>query len=146
MARASFVGLILIFFIISASELCLAQNAICPITTLKVKQVVGKVVWADNPESPVSNTRIDLVTLGESQELLESMKTDENGFFEFRDVKKGKYALNVYLLIAGSTEVAPRYWVPLKVTRSNSTNSRRHILILRAFDCWDSEAKLVSAR
>lgn len=145
MARASIIGFFLMFFIFAASELCPAQNAICPITTLKVEQVVGKVVWADNPESPVPNTRIDLVTLGESQEIVDSMETDENGFFEFKDVKKGNYALNIYLIV-GSTEVAPRYWVPLKVTRTNSTNSRRHILILRAPDCWDSDAKMVNAR
>ncbi len=116
-------------------------QAICPITTLKISGVKGKVLWNDKTVAPITKTKVDLKRLDGEQSLVTSTLTDENGFFEINNLKKGKYGLDVWLYVDEKPYFV--YRVALKVTKSNETKVSSLIVAKLGLDCWTSEASVV---
>ncbi len=115
-------------------------QAICPIKTLKIDSVKGKVIWNDKTEAPIAKIKVELKRLDEEQSLVKSIFTGKNGFFEFKKLKKGKYAVDVWLYV--DEEPYFVYRVALKVKKSNVIKSNSQILVKLGLDCWDSEASV----
>lgn len=118
-------------------------QAICPITTLKIGGVKGKVLWNDKTSAPITKTKVELIRLGEEDSLITSTLTDENGFFEINNLKKGKYGLDVWLYVDEKPYFV--YRVALKVTKSNAKKSNSLIVVKLGLDCWTSEAGIVKS-
>ena len=118
-------------------------QAICPITTLKIGGIKGKVLWNDKTAAPITKTKVELKRLDEAQSLVTSILTDENGFFEINNLKKGKYGLDVWLYVDEKPYFV--YRVALKITKSNETKSNSLLVVKLGLDCWTSEASVVKS-
>ena len=130
-----------ILFVLFILVLCSPNygQAICPITTLKIGSVKGKVLWNDKTVAPITRTKVELIRLGEEDFLISSTLTNENGFFEISNLEKGKYGLDVWLYVDEKPYFV--YRVALKVTKSNATKSDSLIVVKLGLDCWTSEAQ-----
>ncbi len=134
------ISILIVLFCLTIIYQGFAQ-AICPIETLKVNSLNGKVIWNDKTEAPIAKTKVDLIKLDEEQNLLSSIFTDEDGFFEFKELEKGKYAIDVWLYVDEKPYFV--YRVALKVKKSSATKSNSQIQVKLGLDCWNSEANIV---
>jgi uncharacterized surface anchored protein len=114
----------------------------CPVTTLSVATVKGKVVSQGKIEVPVSGTKIELFRMND-EALVESVLTDENGFFKIANVKNGKYRLVVWFTIEGATYL--KYNLILKVKKNRKENNQM-VYIRLGMDCFSSDAKLIDEK
>lgn len=134
--------------VIFAGYASVSVQAMCPIKTLDVKKVQGQVMeMGSDQQDPIAlpNTKVELMWLGNPDVLITTVETDDKGFFEINDIKKGKYRLVVYFIVNGKA-VAPKYDVILKVEKSNVSKSNQHIYISLAFDCSENIVKLVKKK
>jgi hypothetical protein len=135
-----------IFFIILISgiySLPSFAQGICPITTIKLGRIKGKVVSQGRNEVPVSATKVELFNLKSNKVLIASVMTDENGFFEFDSIKKGTYGLTAWFTIKEETYL--KYAVILKVTKNQKENNQM-VYIRLGMDCFESDAKLIDEK
>jgi hypothetical protein len=70
-----------ILFVLTLYPSSFAQG-ICPISTLRIDRVRGKVLWNDKNAEPITKTKVELKRLDEEQSLVTSTLTDDAGFFE----------------------------------------------------------------
>lgn len=134
-----------ILFILFISMLCSRNYAqsMCSITTLKTNSVKGKVLWNDKPAQPIVKTKVELKRLDETQSLVSSVLTDNLGFFEIGNIKKGEYVLDTWLYVDEKPYFA--YRIGLKVKKTNDTKSKSLIVVKLGLDCWNSEVSVAKS-
>ncbi len=132
-----------VLFVLFTLTLCPPSyaQAICPLTTLKTDSVRGKVLWNDKTTAPITKTKVELKRFDEEQSLVTSTLTNENGFFEIHNLKKGEYGLDVWLYVDEKSYFV--YRVALKVKKSNDAKSNSLIVVKLGLDCWNSEASVM---
>ncbi len=136
MRKSYFILLILSIFTSNAFS-----QAVCPIKTLKVNKVNGKILLGGKSKEPFPDTKIDLFKFDEKETVISTTATNEDGYFEFDNIKKGKYGLNVHIVINGMSY--PPYRAIVKVKKTDSSKLKPSILIIYSGDCWDTEAETV---
>lgn len=136
--------LMLLPFLLLSVIYCLPSFAqsTCPVKTLNVNEVKGKVVSLGKNEVPVSGTKVELFQLNDDA-LVKSVLTDEKGFFKIDNVKSGKYRLLVWFTIEGETYL--KYNLILKVVENQKENNRV-VYVRLGMDCFESDAKLIDER
>ncbi len=115
-------------------------QGICPITTLKINRIQGKVLSNDKLQEPIRQTKVELTRLGETVSLNYSTLTNDSGYFEINNVKKGKYALGVWLTV--NEKPYFNYRAAITVKKSNDSKSKDLILVNLGLDCFTSEVSI----
>jgi hypothetical protein len=116
-------------------------QGICPIITLKVNRISGKILWNDKNAQPITKTKVELKRLDEKESLTASTITNDLGFFEINNIKTGKYGLDVLLSVDEKPYFV--YRIALKVKKSNATKSESIIALKLGLDCFNSEARII---
>lgn len=121
--------------------------AMCPLKTLSVNKVQGRITEIDTrkgfPDPPLAHTKVVLKRLGDEEDILVGeAETDATGFFEIAAVPKGTYRLVVYFIVDGRDITAP-YHVILKVKKSKAKKSRKYIHVSMSYSCFDTTAETV---
>ena len=131
------------FFSLFHSQI-MAQG-VCPITTLKIGELKGKVVTSGRAEDePLAQTKVELRRLDENETLVSSAVTDEKGTFEISEIKSGKYRLVVWFIL--NNQLYFKYYVKLEIKdKLKKAKRKSSILIKLGIDCQSSEASLVSS-
>ncbi len=129
-------ALILFFGAFSATVHC---QAVCPIITLKVNKVSGKIIEKGKLATPFPDVKVELRKINDEETLVSSTTSDKLGFFEFEEIEKGKY---LFLLDFNKPSFV-NYRAVVKVKKTNSSKSKPSILIVYSGDCWDTEALTV---
>lgn len=115
------------------------SQSICPIVTLKVNKVSGKILDGGRLEEPLPNIRVELRNFNDEETLVSTAITDKLGLFEFENIKKGEYIFNTYFIF--NDELYLKYRAVVKVKKSNSLKSKPSILISFGIDCHETEIK-----
>ena len=134
-----------VIFVCGIYSLPSFAQGICPITTIKLGRIKGKVVSQGKNEVPISATKVELFNLNENKVLIDSVMTDEKGFFKFDNINKGIYGLTVWFTIKGQTYL--KYDVILKVTKNQKEKENNKMVYVRlGMDCFNSDAKLIDEK
>jgi hypothetical protein len=126
------------FFIFGTS---VSGQGTCSVKTFDVSNVRGKVVSQGRLEEPVSQTKVELFKFGGHEALVQSALTDEKGFFEMNNIKKGTYRLVTWFTVRGQTFL--KYDVILNVKRSQEQKTDKSVLIKLSADCFTSDATVI---
>lgn len=119
-------------------------QSMCPITTLTVNRIRGKVLTNDQQQVPIKQAKVELFSLGETDSLVASAFTDDLGYFNITNVQKGKYAIEAAFAVEGVTHL--KYRFVLKVKKSNDTRSSALIMVKLDANCFDSEVSISKQR
>ncbi len=136
MRKSYFILLILSIFTSNAFS-----QAVCPIKTLKVNKVNGKILLGVKSKIPYSNAGIFLFKLDDVETIVSTTTTNEEGYFEFDNIKKGKYGFKFDVIFDGM--LYRPYRAIVKVKKTDSSKLKPSILIIYSGDCWDTEAETV---
>ncbi|MDQ3633674.1 MAG: hypothetical protein M3405_04090 [Acidobacteriota bacterium] len=117
------------------------SQSICPIVTVKVNKVSGKILVGGRLEEPLPNIKVELRKFDDEETLVSTAVTDKSGLFEFDNIRKGEYIFNTYFVF--NNELYLKYRAIVKVKKSNSLNSKPSILIRFGIDCHETEIKTV---
>lgn len=124
------------------SSLPAFSQSSCPITKLRVGEVIGRVVSQGKREVPVSGTKVELFRLDDDV-LIKSVLTDEKGLFKIDNVKNGKYRLLVWFTLEGRTYL--KYNLILKISK-NQKKRNQMVNVRLGIDCFDSDVHLIDAK
>ena len=117
-------GFVLIFLIMPSFS---KAQGICVIPTLKVPSVKGKVL---SRQEGVPQVTIELRDWRDQTKTLATILTDEEGNFDLKDVKKGRYLLVV------SRKLFSSLHIPIRVEPKRKSKGRK-LLIHLAIDTMD---------
>lgn len=73
--------------------------------------------------------------------LIKSVLTDDSGYFEIKNIRKGNYFLVVWL--TNNEATLHNYYLGLQVMKTNDIKSKNSIEINLGLDCLASEAKTI---
>lgn len=141
-SRNNIFMLLLSSLLFIVSSLSAFGQGICHVTTLRLREVTGKVVSQGKQDVPVSGTKVELFRLDDDV-LIKSVTTDEIGLFKIDNVKNGKYRLIVWFTIEGQTYL--KYNLILRISKSRKT-SNRMVYVRLGWDCFKSDASLIDAK
>jgi hypothetical protein len=113
---------------------------VCPIKIVTVKSLSGRIVDAGRDAVPIKRTKLELRRI-ENEELVATVLTDENGFFEFNKLSKGSYRLSAYFLVNG-LEVVPKFDIVVKLRPSHRSNHDQGLIIKLGPTCFESSVDL----
>ncbi len=138
-----FLFLLIVF---SAESICGNAQDLCPLKTVKLNKIQGKIMAKGSRDKvPLPHTKIELERLGSPVVLVATVETDEEGFFEINNIKKGEYRLVVHYIYNGVV-LNPKYNLILKVKKSNADKSKKFLYVELAFDCGNTTVKLVKRK
>jgi hypothetical protein len=109
----------------------------CPIKTVKVKALNGRVVENSTSQPPWQNVVVELRLDDETQTLRLTTVTDENGSFNFGKVKNGKYFLDF------RTNVVPSYRLVVRTNGVKDSAKGASFLVKLDSDCGNNEVKVL---
>ena len=110
-------------------------QSMCPIKTIKVGKLLGKVVERSDSASPLQNVSIELRSTDEAQSLIATTTTDKDGGFRFSSVKNGKYSIDF------RPEWMESYRLVVKLRSSGQTRGGSFVVKLD-LDCGKNEVLL----
>lgn len=132
------------FFVIFSTVFLFASNvivfsqAICPIRTLKVNKINGKILDGGKSEEPLPEIKLELIKFDEEETIVSTVFTDKAGYFEFENIEKGKYGLIIYFVFNGNLYL--KYRAIVKAKKTDSPKVKPSILIRFGVDCHETEA------
>ena len=135
--------LLFFFFLVVCVTPNLAQG-ICPLPSLRVDSVKGKVVTqGKNEDEPLSQAKVELRRLDDKETLVASTVTDNGGLFEITSSPKGKYRLVIWFSV--NNQLYFKYYIKLNVVkRVKKPKEKMSILVKLGVDCFNSEASLIN--
>lgn len=113
-------------------------QSMCPIKTVKVNSLNGKVVENSIGQNPWANVVVELRLDNETQTLSSTTVTGEDGSFIFPQVKKGKYLLDI------RTNALSSYRLVVRTRGVNDTAKAASFLVKLDPDCGKNEVKLLN--
>lgn len=115
------------------SPISIYSQSVCPIKTVKVGSLNGRVVDAVKGVAPWTNVTVVLRANNDEQTRLSSTTTDENGYFKFRTRTEGRYLLDF------STSMFPTYRAVVRLGNSRKTSAKPWLIVRLGSDCWESD-------
>jgi len=140
MQRENFIFLLVVLVTFSVLSISTPAQGVCPVRRFKLERLSGYVLDNGSQRIPVPETRVELLRTSDD-ELVKSVLTDARGFFQFDQVRKGEYRLRTSFIVKGN-EIAPRFDVVVKVTKTNAGRASTHLEVRLGPDCFKSEAEL----
>jgi hypothetical protein len=132
---------LLILFVLTFCSLPNYAQSICHVVNLRANRVKGRVLSQGRIEEPIRQTRVELKRLDERLSLVTSALTDDSGYFEIKNIRKGEYILVAWF--TNEEQTFHKYYMGLQVMKTSDTKSKNLIEIKLGLDCFTSEAKLI---
>ncbi len=129
-------------FLLIVFAVPILANTTCPIETVSVPNLRGKVVgeWK-NGLYPIASTRIEVRRIDDKQSLIFTTKTNASGYFELRSIKKGSYQLIVFRY--ANDQIMFRYTISLQlIKKKTKVDDGTSILVTLGIDCYDSKVAI----
>lgn len=136
--------LILLFCFFSVFRMQTIAQGICPSETIKIGELKGKIVALSENAEPIKQAKIELKQIDETETVVETTTTDENGKFSISNVKQGEYKFVVSIIFDG--KVFYEYYLGLQVKdKLKKAKKKRLLLVKMGTTCFESKASLVNS-
>jgi len=110
-------------------------QSMCPIKTIRVGKLLGKVVEKSDSASPLQNVSLELRSTDEAQSLIATTTTDKDGGFRFDSVKNGRYSIDFRPGWMDSYRLVVKF-------RSNGQTKGGSFVVKLDLDCGNNEILL----
>ncbi|MCZ2391530.1 MAG: carboxypeptidase-like regulatory domain-containing protein [Acidobacteria bacterium] len=118
-------------------------QSICPLETVKVEKIQGRVmIPAEHGSRPLPHTKVEVEKFGNPDRFISAVETDENGMFQIDGIERGEYRLSVRYIV-NAIEIVPKFDIILDVERSDVSKSNKFLSVLLTYDCAENQVKVI---
>lgn len=121
-----------VFFFLLVPGLLVHAQDLCPVKTVVVNSVQGRVFGGGSEVTPIVGTLVELRTISAENRLVESTRTDKEGRFRFQNQDDGNYRVIVHLEIEGR-DVMPSFDFIARIKKGKAPG--RELRIVLEMDC-----------